>query len=275
MFPIRDDNPQVDDPLRHLRDHRPERPWSGFSYRGSAQSPCWRVRSAGWDSSPANCCSPYRLGPVFPVGPGSMCVLGDASSWYTTMTSMFMHGGWLHIIGNLWFLYIFGDNVEDAMGHVRFAVFYVLWRVDGCGCAGRIEPRVGGPHGRRVRGYRRCHGRLHHSLSPRARSSVDFLGLFWSRPSRCPRCLMLGYWLAIQLLSGLASVGAHRRRGGVLGRTWAVSSPEPSWSLSFGTGACSTGIRTTDGASAGRPQGTGARSAGNWSAARYRARIAS
>ena len=48
----------------------------------------------------------------------------------TTLTSMFMHGGWMHLIGNMLYLWIFGDNVEDSMGHVRFAVFYVL-----CGLA--------------------------------------------------------------------------------------------------------------------------------------------
>jgi membrane associated rhomboid family serine protease len=48
----------------------------------------------------------------------------------TIVTSMFMHGSWMHIIGNMWFLWIFGDNVEDAMGHVRYAVFYLL-----CGVA--------------------------------------------------------------------------------------------------------------------------------------------
>jgi membrane associated rhomboid family serine protease len=49
---------------------------------------------------------------------------------WTVLTSMFMHGGWMHIIGNMWFLWIFGDNVEDAMGHVKYLVFYLL-----CGVA--------------------------------------------------------------------------------------------------------------------------------------------
>jgi membrane associated rhomboid family serine protease len=45
---------------------------------------------------------------------------------YSILTSMFMHGSWLHIIGNMWFLWIFGDNVEDAMGHVKYLIFYLL-----------------------------------------------------------------------------------------------------------------------------------------------------
>jgi membrane associated rhomboid family serine protease len=45
---------------------------------------------------------------------------------WTILTSMFMHGGWLHLIGNMWFLWIFGDNVEDAMGSVKYLIFYLL-----------------------------------------------------------------------------------------------------------------------------------------------------
>src|SRR5262245_15766395 len=44
----------------------------------------------------------------------------------TVLTSMFLHGGWLHLVGNMWYLWIFGDNIEDRLGHVRFFIFYVL-----------------------------------------------------------------------------------------------------------------------------------------------------
>ena len=47
-------------------------------------------------------------------------------SWITPVSSMFLHGGWMHLIGNLWFLWIFGNNVEDSMGHLRFVVFYLV-----------------------------------------------------------------------------------------------------------------------------------------------------
>src|SRR5712692_1706380 len=46
--------------------------------------------------------------------------------WPTLITSMFLHGGWMHVIGNMWYLWIFGDNVEDSLGHGRFIVFYLL-----------------------------------------------------------------------------------------------------------------------------------------------------
>ena len=64
------------------------------------------------------------------LGPHAVCVIADAPSWHTLFTSMFMHGGWMHILGNMWFLWVFGNNVEDSMGHVRFLGFYLL-----CGLA--------------------------------------------------------------------------------------------------------------------------------------------
>jgi membrane associated rhomboid family serine protease len=61
-----------------------------------------------------------------PLGQGLACVLTDQPSWLTPLTSMFLHGGWFHLIGNMWFLWVFGNNIEDAMGHTRFAAFYLL-----------------------------------------------------------------------------------------------------------------------------------------------------
>ena len=96
-----------------------------------------------------------------PAGDRFCGIVSDA--WWTPISSMFMHGGWLHLLGNLWFLYIFGDNVEDAMGPARFVVFYGL-----CGLAavaaqmlsapGSAVPMVGasGAIGGRDGRLRRC-----------------------------------------------------------------------------------------------------------------------
>jgi membrane associated rhomboid family serine protease len=62
------------------------------------------------------------------------------TTWITPITSMFMHGGWLHIIGNMLFLYIFGNNVEDSMGHVRFVVFYLLGGICALALQSAIDP---------------------------------------------------------------------------------------------------------------------------------------
>ena len=65
-------------------------------------------------------------GTAVPLGEGLRCVLTADANWWTILTSMFMHGGWLHLIGNMWFLWVFGNNIEDSMGHTRFVVFYLL-----------------------------------------------------------------------------------------------------------------------------------------------------
>jgi rhomboid family protein len=59
------------------------------------------------------------------LGPGSACRFGGLT-WQTLLTSMFLHGSWLHLLGNMWFLWVFGNNIEDSMGHARFVVFYLL-----------------------------------------------------------------------------------------------------------------------------------------------------
>ena len=78
---------------------------------------------------------------------------------------MFLHGSWLHVIGNMWYLWIFGDNVEDRLGHGRFIVFYLL-----CGIAAAlgqvaIDPHVDAADDRGERRDRRRHGRLLRALS--------------------------------------------------------------------------------------------------------------
>src|SRR2546425_1984211 len=72
-------------------------------------------------------------GTAVPLGEGLRCVLTADANWWTLITSMFMHGGWLHLLGNMWFLWIFGDNVEDDVGHARYVVFYLI-----CGVAAAL-----------------------------------------------------------------------------------------------------------------------------------------
>jgi membrane associated rhomboid family serine protease len=146
-----------------------------------------------------------------PVGPNSVCILGDTSSWYTPFTSMFLHGGWLHIIGNMWFLWIFGNNVEDAMGHARFVVFYLL-----CGLAAAaaqtvtdpasVLPMVGasGAIGGVMGAYILLYPRVHVHM-------LIVFGFFVTTIA-VPAFFMLGYWFLVQLLSGWASAATE---GGV------------------------------------------------------------
>jgi membrane associated rhomboid family serine protease len=149
-----------------------------------------------------------------PVGPGISCEVGPGASWHTVGTSMFLHGGWFHIIGNMWFLWVFGNNVEDSMGHGRFVVFYLLTGLLAAAAQiisspGSPVPMVGasGAISGVMGGYL--------ILYPRVRiHMLVFFGLFVTTVA-VPAAFMLLYWAFVQFLSSLWSVGLSGERGGV------------------------------------------------------------
>ena len=129
----------------------------------------------------------------------------------TIFTSMFLHGGLLHLLGNMLYLWIFGDNVEDAMGHVRFIVFYLL-----CGVAAALAQAVPNPESAipMIGASGAISGVLgaYLLLYPRAQVLVLIpLGLF-SQIVHLPAVLVLGLWFLIQLVSSLL---ADPSQGGV------------------------------------------------------------
>ncbi|MEE8334993.1 MAG: rhomboid family intramembrane serine protease [Candidatus Neomarinimicrobiota bacterium] len=127
-------------------------------------------------------------------------------SMLSLITSMFLHGGVAHIVGNMWFLWVFGDNVESTMGHVRFLVFYIL-----CGLAASfaqitinpdsIIPMVG------------ASGAIAGVLGtymirfPHARVHVFVFIVIFFTTIQVPAYLVLGIWFIIQFTSGLGSLG--------------------------------------------------------------------
>ncbi len=211
MFPIRDDNPKV------------LTPYATYAI-ALANVAAW-VLVQGMGTEPYISASVCRLGLIpgellgtigsgvsVELGPDAVCVLGEGGRWHTALTSMFLHGGWFHLIGNMWFLWIFGDNVEGAMGHGRFVVFYVL---SGLAAAvaqvwaspGSAIPMVGasGAIGGVMGAYVVLYPRVHvHMLVP--------LGFFITTVA-VPAFLMLGYWFVIQLVGGFGTLGVDR--GGV------------------------------------------------------------
>ncbi|HMD31069.1 MAG TPA: rhomboid family intramembrane serine protease [Candidatus Acidoferrales bacterium] len=129
------------------------------------------------------------------------------------LTSMFLHGGWLHLIGNMWFLWVFGDNVEDRLGHISYLFFYLFCGF-GAGLAhfvanvGSAVPSLGASGA--ISGVLGAYIVLY----PRAQVlTLVPLIIFWFTVE-IPAFLVLGYWFVIQFVSGVASVGA-RNAGGV------------------------------------------------------------
>lgn len=129
-------------------------------------------------------------------------------SWMTVITSMFMHGGWMHLIGNMLYLWIFGNNVEDAMGHVRFVIFYLV-----CGILAFLAHALADPSSQiptvgasgAISGVLGAYLLLH----PRAKVLVAIpLGII-IHTTRLPAAIVLGFWFVLQLINSAAASGGE------------------------------------------------------------------
>ena len=134
-------------------------------------------------------------------------------SLLSIFTSMFLHGGWMHLVGNLWFLWIFGNNIEEAMGHARYLAFYLICGVlasashifsspastiPSIGASGAIAGVLG----------------AYIMLYPRARVwTLIFLG-FFIRLMYLPAGVILGFWILLQFINGSMMMG-RQDAGGV------------------------------------------------------------
>jgi membrane associated rhomboid family serine protease len=145
-------------------------------------------------------------GTRFPVGEGLVCVVGSGSAVANVFTSMFLHGSWLHLIGNMWFLWLFGNNIEDSMGRLRFVVFYLL-----CGVAAALGQVATGPASPiPMVGASGAIGGVMGAylvLYPRVRVYALLPIGFFLTSVRLPAWSMLVYWFALQLVGGLVARG--------------------------------------------------------------------
>jgi membrane associated rhomboid family serine protease len=147
------------------------------------------------------------------LGPDRFCPIEPGPAYHTVLTSMFLHGGWLHLIGNMVFLWVFGNNIEDAMGHVRFTVFYLLCGVAAAGAQILVDPSslvpMVGASGA-ISGVMGAYLLLY----PRARvHTLIFFGFITT--VALPAYVLLGYWIVLQVLGGLPSLARMGGEGGV------------------------------------------------------------
>jgi membrane associated rhomboid family serine protease len=128
-----------------------------------------------------------------------------AFSWITVFTSMFLHGDFLHFAGNMLYLWIFGDNVEDRMGHGRFVVFYLL-----CGTAAALAQTITDPSS--VVPMVGASGAIagvmgaYFVLYPRSRILTLVPIFFFIQLIEVPAIFFLGIWFVMQFISGVGSV---------------------------------------------------------------------
>ena len=135
-------------------------------------------------------------------------------SWPSILTSMFLHSGWLHFGGNMLYLWIFGDNVEDRFGHIRFLAFYLF-----CGALavfGQVSanpyslvPMIGASGA--IAGVMGAYFVLY----PQSRVLTAVFVLFFLDLIEIPAVFFLGIWFLMQLFSGVGSIGAAAPTGGV------------------------------------------------------------
>lgn len=146
-------------------------------------------------------CIPYEFSHFIDIHPPSLVPVP-----FTMLTSMFMHGGWTHILSNMLFLWIFGDNIEDILGHFRYLWFYIL-----CGFAASLLhiltninsqiPSVGASGA--IAGVMGAYI----FMFPMVRiKTLLILGIF-IHVARIPAVFILGYWMLIQFLSAFAELG--------------------------------------------------------------------
>jgi membrane associated rhomboid family serine protease len=138
----------------------------------------------------------------------------DHFSFLSVLTSMFLHGGWMHVLGNMWFLWIFGDNIEDILGPAKFLLFYLL-----CGFAAAGAQSLGDPTSRvpMVGASGAIAGVMGAYMVkfPHARILSLVTIVFFFTTVEVPAWLMLIWWFFIQFFNGVGSIGySHASQGG-------------------------------------------------------------
>lgn len=145
-------------------------------------------------------------GTRFPMGEGLVCLTDPGRQYSHVVTSMFLHGSWMHLIGNMWFLWLFGNNVEDSMGRGRFVVFYLVSGLAAALAQVFTDPASGIPMVGASGAISGVMG-AYLVLYPRARVFTLVPLGFLLTSVALPAWVMLVYWLVIQLVSGVAAYG--------------------------------------------------------------------
>ena len=209
MFPYKDDNPTLTTPIATLV-------LIGVNVaawiliQGMGTEPRLSASVCHLGLIPGAVLGQIAPGTAIP-GNGLACETGSPL-WYTVITSMFLHGGWLHLLGNMWFLWVFGNNVEDSMGRLRFVAFYLVTGIAAATAQAAVNPSSAIPMVGASGAISGVMG-AYIILYPRVKvHMVIFLGIFITRIA-VPAVFMLAYWFVLQLLGGIPALA--KESGGV------------------------------------------------------------
>src|SRR5215510_13392465 len=153
-----------------------------------------------------------RPGMRVPLGDGLVCVIDPGSQVSHIITSMFLHGSWMHLLGNMWFLWLFGNNVEDAMGRGRFVAFYLISGAAAALAQVAVNPASGIPM---VGASGAISGVMggYLVLYPRVRVYTLVPIGFLLTSIALPAWTMIFYWALIQFVSGLTGLAVEEKGG--------------------------------------------------------------
>lgn len=205
MFPLRDDNPTLSTPVVTLSLVALNvAAW--LLMQGAGSEPLLTRSVCSLGLIPGELLGRLPDGLRVPIGPRHFCEIHPAEAfWLSPLSSMFLHGGWFHLLGNMWFLWVFGNNVEDSMGSVRFATFYLMCGVSAAAAQVLSNPSsalpmvgasgaIGGVMGAYASLYPRAHVEM-----------LVILGFYVTRVA-VPALFVLGYWFLLQLVGGIPAL---------------------------------------------------------------------
>jgi membrane associated rhomboid family serine protease len=143
------------------------------------------------------------VGMVVPIGEGLGCAIDQSPiNRFTPLLSMFLHGSWGHLLGNMLFFWVFGNNIEDSMGPGRFLVFYLICGLVAAGAHVFVEPASPVPTVGASGAISGVMG-AYLVLYPRVRVNMLFIFIIFFKVIPIPAWLVLLWWFAIQVLTGL------------------------------------------------------------------------
>lgn len=161
---------------------------------------------------PGDLTGALQAGSRVPIGEGLACVIQPGGQTANLVTSMFLHGSWLHLIGNMWFLWLFGNNIEDSMTRPRFVLFYLITGLAAALAQVAANPASAVPMVGASGAISGVMG-AYLVLFPRVKVyTLVFLGFFITWVS-LPAWVMLVYWTVLQVGGGLTSAIADQEGG--------------------------------------------------------------
>jgi membrane associated rhomboid family serine protease len=203
MIPIADENPTI------------RAPWMTLGILGAIGAAWVFIQGAGFGeyTLAASVCNlglvPGELtglapvGAAVPIGRDLACVVDrETINWITPLTSMFLHGGWMHLLGNALFFWVFGNNVEDVMGRARFLAFYLICGLAAAAAQVAVDPSSPIPTVGASGAISGVMG-AYLVLFPKVRVRMLFPLIIIFPVIAFPAWAVLVYWFATQLLSGL------------------------------------------------------------------------